>query len=136
MKSRIPSLARNPVSLAGAALVTLSALLFLFVYLLETLGSHTNPYIGMVFFLVIPGIFIVGLVLIPIGMSREHRARLAGHGRAPGWPVLNLNDPRQLRITAIVAGLTVVNVLIVALAGFRASTTWTRSSSAGRCATK
>ena len=119
MKSTIPSLARNPVALAGAALVTVSALLFLFVYLLESLGIHTNPYIGMVFFLVMPGIFIFGLVLIPIGMYREHRARLAGYVRAPGWPVLNLNDPRQLRITTIVGGLTVVNVLIIALAGFQ-----------------
>ena len=73
----------------------------------------------MVFFLVMPGIFLFGLVLIPIGMYREHRARLAGYVRAPGWPVLNLNDPRQLRITAIVAVLTVVNVLIIALAGFQ-----------------
>ena len=81
MKSTIPGLARNPISLAGAALVTVSALLFLFVYLLETLGIHTNPYIGMVFFLVMPGIFVFGLLLIPIGMYREHRARLAGYVR-------------------------------------------------------
>jgi hypothetical protein len=119
MKSTIPSLARNPIALVGAALVTVSALLFLFVYLLETLGIHTNPYIGMVFFLVMPGIFVFGLALIPLGMYREHRARRAGYVRPAGWPVLNLNDPRQLRISAIVGALTVVNVLIIALAGFQ-----------------
>ena len=119
MKSLIPSLARNPVSFAGAALVTLSALLFLFVFVLESLGLHTNPYIGMVFFLIIPGIFLLGLLLIPFGMYREHRARLAGHPRTPGWPMLNLNDRRQLRIAALVIGLTIVNVFIVALAAFQ-----------------
>src|SRR5215204_2964904 len=119
MKSTIPSLARNPISFVGAALVTVSALLFLFVYLVEALGIHTNPYIGMVFFLVIPGIFAFGLALIPVGMYREHRARRAGHARSPGWPVLNLNNPRQLRITAIVGVLTIVNVLIITLAAFQ-----------------
>ena len=118
MKSTIPGLARNPISIAGAVLVTISALLFLFVYLIETLGIHTNPYIGLVFFLVMPGIFLFGLVLIPIGMYRENRARHAGYVRPPGWPVLNLNDPRQLRIAGIVSVLTIVNVLIIAIAGF------------------
>jgi hypothetical protein len=33
--------------------------------------------------------------------------------------VLNLNDPRQLRLGAIVAGLTIVNVFIVGLAAFQ-----------------
>src|SRR3954454_17729203 len=119
MKSTTSGLARNPVSIAGAALVTISAVLFLFVDLIETLGIHTNPYIGMVFFLVMPGMFLFGLVLIPFGMYRENRARHAGYVRPPGWPVLNLNDPRQLRITGIVAALTVVNVVIIALAGFQ-----------------
>src|SRR4051812_42107409 len=117
MTSTKTSLARNPISLVGTATVTVSALLFLFMYLLDALGIETNPYIGMVFFVIIPGIFVVGLVLIPIGMYREHRARLGGRVRPPGWPVLNLNEPRQLRVTAVVAALTVINVLIIALAG-------------------
>jgi len=119
MKSFIPHLARNPISFTGAALVTISALLFLFVYLLETLGIHTNPYIGMVFFLAIPGIFILGLLLIPFGMYRERRREHAGLVRAPGWPVLNLNDPHQRRVAVIVASLTIVNLLIVTLAAFQ-----------------
>ena len=52
MKLPAPDLARNPISMIGSALVTLSAILFLFVYLLDLFGMHTNPYIGIVFFLV------------------------------------------------------------------------------------
>jgi hypothetical protein len=115
----VPRLARNPISFGGALLVTISALLFLFVYLLELFGMHTNPYIGMVFFLVLPGLFVGGLLLIPLGMYREHRARLSGAPRGPIWPRVDLNDPRHRTITAIVAVLTVVNVFIVGLAAFR-----------------
>ena len=119
MPSTTPSLARHPIALTGAALVTVSAVLFLFVYLLEVLGFSTNPYIEMVFFLGMPGIFVFGLLLIPIGMYREHRKRLGGYVRPAGWPVVNLNDPRHLRIAAIVSALTLVNLFIVALAGFQ-----------------
>ena len=78
MKRLAPDLARNPISMIGAALVTLSAVLFAFVYLLDLFGMHTNPYIGIVFFLIVPAIFIFGLLLIPLGMWRERKARLAG----------------------------------------------------------
>ena len=80
------------MSLIGAALVTLSALLFLFVYLLELFGAHSNPYIGMVFFLVDAG----DLRARPAAHSDRHVARApsraAGITRAPGWPVFDLND--------------------------------------------
>ncbi len=119
MKLPAPDLARNPISMIGAALVTLSAVLFLFVYLLDLFGWHTNPYIGIVFFLVMPAVFVFGLLLVPFGMWREHRARLAGKTRTTGWPVVNLNDPRTLRLVLVVAVLTIVNVMIVGLAAFR-----------------
>ena len=119
MKLPAPNLARNPLSMIGSALVTLSAVLFLFVYLLDLFGWHTNPYIGIVFFLVMPAVFIFGLLLIPLGMWREHKARLAGKTLTTRWPVINLNEPRVLRMALVVAVLTIVNVVIVGLAAFR-----------------
>jgi nitrate/TMAO reductase-like tetraheme cytochrome c subunit len=107
------------VSFAGAVLVTFSAILFLFVYALELFGAHTNPYIGIVFFLLMPGLFVGGLLLIPLGMWRERRREERGLSRAPGWPVVNLNDSHTRHVVATVVVLTVVNVLIVGLATFR-----------------
>ena len=46
-----PAAARNPLSIAGAAITTVVAGLFLFVFFLDVFGIHTNPYIGLVFFL-------------------------------------------------------------------------------------
>jgi nitrate/TMAO reductase-like tetraheme cytochrome c subunit len=119
MKLPAPDLARNPISMIGSALVTLSAVLFLFVYLLDLFGMHTNPYIGIVFFLVMPAVFVFGLLLIPLGMWREHKARLAGKRLQTRWPIINLNDPRTLKMALVVAVLTIVNVIIVGLAAFR-----------------
>jgi hypothetical protein len=59
---------KHPLSLLGMALTTISAVLFLFVYLADAFGLHTNPYMGIVFFLIMPAFFVLGLVLIPIGV--------------------------------------------------------------------
>lgn len=119
MAVRLGSL-QNPVSIAGIVLATIGAVLFLIVFLLDLFGFHTNPYIGILFFIVFPAVFIGGLILIPIGLLFERRRRRAG--RPPSelhWPALDLNNPRQRRIVFGVALLTLVNVLIVSLAAYR-----------------
>ena len=58
-------LIRSPLSVAGMVLTTASAVVFLVVFLADLFGLHTNPYLGIVFFLILPAIFVFGLVLIP-----------------------------------------------------------------------
>ena len=60
-------LIRSPISVAGMVLTTVSASVFLIVFLADLFGLHTNPYLGILFFLVLPGVFLVGLALIPLG---------------------------------------------------------------------
>ena len=109
---------RHPLSVAGVGVVTLSAMVFLFVLLLDMFGLHTNPYMGIVFFLIIPMFFVGGLLLVPAGMFLERRR--AARGLAPRrWPRLDLNDPVHRRGVLAVSALTLVNVLIVSLAAYR-----------------
>jgi hypothetical protein len=121
MKTRfLPDVARNPVSLLGAGITTVAAGLFLFVFLADLFGIHTNPYIGMVFFLLMPAAFLLGLALIPVGVWRERRRRRLGlSGSEFRWPSLDFNQPRTRRIAAIVGSLTLINILIVSLAAYR-----------------
>jgi hypothetical protein len=101
-------------------LTTISAVIFIVVFLADLFGLHTNPYIGILFFLVLPSIFLLGLILIPLGAWRERR-RLAA-GKVPSemhWPRLDLNDPAQRRTAVIIFALTMANVVIVSLAAYR-----------------
>jgi hypothetical protein len=101
-------------------LTTISAVLFLVVFLADLFGFHTNPYIGIIFFLVLPGLFVIGLALIPIGTWVERRRRAAG--RAPSaahWPRIDLNDPAHRRTAVAIFALTMVNIVIVSLASYR-----------------
>lgn len=113
-------LIRSPVSVAGMVLTTISAVIFLVVFLADLFGLHTNPYLGILFFLILPAVFLVGLALIPIGAWIERR-RLA-RGLAPSameWPRLDLNSVRHRRIAVSLFVLTMANIVIVSLAAYR-----------------
>jgi hypothetical protein len=113
-------LIRSPISVIGMALTTVSAVVFLVVFLADLFGLHTNPYIGILFFLVLPSIFLFGLVLIPLGAWLEKRRRDAG--KPPShvhWPRIDLNEPAQRRTAIAIFALTMANVVIVSLAAYR-----------------
>ncbi len=113
-------LIRSPVSVAGMVVTTISAVLFVVVFLADLFGLHTNPYLGLVFFLLLPTLFLAGLALIPLGAWIERRRR--GAGKAPSaahWPRIELNDPTQRATAVIVFALTMANIVIVSLAAYR-----------------
>jgi hypothetical protein len=101
-------------------LTTISAVVFLVVFFADLFGLHTNPYLGILFFLILPGIFIFGLLLIPIGAWIERRRR--DRGKPPTeihWPHIDLNDPVQRQTAVIVFALTMANIVVVSLAAYR-----------------
>jgi nitrate/TMAO reductase-like tetraheme cytochrome c subunit len=61
------------LSLLGAFLVTTAVISWLFVLPLQLRGHVDNPYVGIVVFLILPAIFFVGLVLIPLGVYLAKR---------------------------------------------------------------
>jgi hypothetical protein len=115
-----PRFVRHPIAFVGMALATVSAVLFLTVFLADLFGLHTNPYIGIIFFLVMPGLFVGGLLLIPAGAWLEHRRRKRGKGPAElHWPRIDLNDPVHRRTALAILTLTLANIVIVSLAAYR-----------------
>ena len=120
MESHGVRLIRSPISIVGMVLTTISAVVFLVIFLADLFGLHTKPYLGILFFLVLPGIFIFGLLLIPAGAWYERRRR--AQGRPPSesrWPHFDLNDPIVRRAAVIVFALTIANIVIVSLAAYR-----------------
>ena len=106
---------RNPISIAGAWITTLSVCAFVTYLALDAFGLLGSPYAGLFGFMVVPAFFILGLLLIPIGMWREGRRRRAGHA-AWQWPAIDLSQGRTRAIIVVVALLTIVNIAIVAVA--------------------
>ncbi|MGO9832061.1 MAG: NapC/NirT family cytochrome c [Myxococcaceae bacterium] len=109
--------ARNWVSAIGVALTSAAAISFLAILALELTGGIQGNYTGIVSYLLLPAVFVLGLVLIPIGLRLQRRREKAG--QPTGYPVLNFNDARLRSIALLVVGLTIVNLMIVSTATFK-----------------
>jgi hypothetical protein len=115
-----PSIVRNPITIAGAILTTISALLFIAFMILDLSGLEPNHYVGLAFVVTIPPLFVAGLLIIPLGMWRERR-RLH-KGLPPSlrwWPRIDLNSPRVRFLVFAFVVLTPINILIISVAGYQ-----------------
>ena len=57
----------------GISLTTAAFLVFLFLELMRILGVLTNAYVGLVTYLLLPALFVLGLLLVPLGWRRARR---------------------------------------------------------------
>jgi hypothetical protein len=110
---------RHPISLVGLWLTTASALLFLIVFLADLLNLVSNPYLGIVFFLVLPGVFVFGLLLMPFGAWLTRRRVRRGLPAEHRWPRIDLNEPHHRAVALFVLLGTLGNVVVLALAAYR-----------------
>src|ERR1039457_6627406 len=113
-------LGQNPVTLTGAVITTSTALTTIAFWFYDIfLPGPPHPYIGLLVFLILPGIFVLGLLLIPLGIWLRRRS-LRGSGKLPGtYPAIDLQLPVVRRTLEYVAVATVLNLLIIATASYR-----------------
>ena len=113
-------LGQNPASLAGAVLTTSGAVTLIAFWVYDfLLPGPPHPYIGILLFLVLPGVFLVGLLLIPTGILLRRR-RLKAQGELQDvYPAVSLHQPMVRNALFFVAAATFVNVLIFGTASYR-----------------
>jgi nitrate/TMAO reductase-like tetraheme cytochrome c subunit len=116
--SRAAVLLRQPISLLGVVVTTVTAVVLIALLLAELFGLFNNPYAGLVVFVVLPAIFVLGLLLIPFGMWLEHRRLRAHPGATREWFVFDFNRPATRRTALVVVALTAVNLVILLVAGY------------------
>jgi len=113
-------LSHNPVTLIGAVITTSSAITMVGFWAREMVNdAPVHPYIGIVLFLVLPGIFLLGLLLMPLGLWFRYR-KLRKKNEIPGqYPQIDLNSPLLMRASALVAAATLLNVLLLGTATYK-----------------
>ena len=92
-----PSLLRNWLSMSGLVVVSGSLFSIFFLFLLELMSGGSNPYVGILTFVVAPAFFILGLLLTGIGAWRERRKLGQSVGLLPAM-VVDLSRARDRRI--------------------------------------
>ena len=110
------ALVRHPVAIAGVLLTTVSAAAFIALVIAEVAGLLPNPYAGLVVYVLLPALFVLGLLLIPLGMWLERRRRERDPSASRDWPIVDFRIPAVRRRTVLMAALTAVNVLIIVVA--------------------
>jgi nitrate/TMAO reductase-like tetraheme cytochrome c subunit len=110
----------NPISLAGGAITTAAGVTMIGYWLVELFGRpNDNPYLGIIFFLILPALFVAGLLLIPLGVFLRRR-QLQKAGQIPAeFPKIDLNDRIFRHGLDIVLVATIVNLLVVSMASYR-----------------
>jgi hypothetical protein len=113
-------LGQNPITLTGAVLTTSGAVTLIAFWFYDfLLPGPPHPYIGILLFLILPGVFVFGLVLIPIGILIRRRALIARGELLDIYPEINLRQPVVRHGLFLVGGLTFLNVIIFGTASYR-----------------
>ncbi len=120
LKKPLP-LWQNPISLLGLILTLLATAFGLPMMIIDIFSRHTQPYLAVLIYLVLPFVAMGGVAVLLLGMWLEHRARKRRPaGELHLWPRIDLNRPRH---QAIVLGsfFSVMLVLILlSVTGYRA----------------
>ena len=113
-------LGQNPLTLAGTAITTSTVLTTIAFWFYEIfLPGPPHPYIGILFFLIFPGLFVFGLLLIPLGIWLRRRTLHVSGTLPKTFPPVDLHLPVVWRTLEWVALATMLNLLIVGTAAYR-----------------
>jgi len=113
-------LSQNTLSLIGVVLTTSSAITLIGFWMYDfMLPGPPHPYVGILLFLILPGVFVFGLVLIPIGIGLRRR-QLQQIGELPTvYPAMDLKMPMVRNSLFFIGFATILNVMIFGLASYK-----------------
>jgi nitrate/TMAO reductase-like tetraheme cytochrome c subunit len=118
----IEALSINRIGRLGAVLTTSSFVTFFVLEAARFAGILSNAYIGLITYLSLPALFILGLVLIPIGWSRRRRET----GKSTRELIDEQFDAAQTtrgffgsKVFLSIGVLTLVNVVFMGIASTR-----------------
>ena len=120
-KLKLPRSFYNWTSIIGATAALISFFLIVFLFILSTILNQGSSYIGVVIYIALPTLMIIGLVMIPIGMIIKFRRQKAGvPEKVRRWPYIDFNDYRHRNAFMIFSVGTVIFLLLTAIGSYEA----------------
>jgi nitrate/TMAO reductase-like tetraheme cytochrome c subunit len=107
------SLSRNLISQAGVVLAVVALANTVFLIVVDSAQAHSNPYMGILAWIVAPAILIAGLALYIVGILIERRRRLRhAPEETSQYLVVDFNERRTR--TVVVASTVGIILFVVA----------------------
>lgn len=117
---KTPGLMRNWISLIGIALASVAFANIVFLFLIDVFSSSHSPYIGIFAYMLMPGLMILGFLLIAVGALRERHRRRTSEPSIQRFPTLDLNNPAQRSSLAFFLSFLVIFIVLSAVGSYRA----------------
>lgn len=119
LKRLLPETFFNMTSFTGAAVAAISFTLIVFLFALEMFSGHSQAYMGIITFVILPVFFMGGLIIVAYGMWAEKKRR-AKLGLEKGeLPAIDFNDPAHRRQFATLAAITFFVLISSAFGSFQ-----------------
>ena len=119
MRKRLPESFFNFTSIIGALIAAISILINLFLFVLSVFFFTGNTYIGIMIYMIGPGIMIAGLIMIPIGMYFQNKKIKRGEN-IDKYPILDLNVLTTRNAFTIFVVGSIVLLFASAIGGYQA----------------
>lgn len=107
-------LSNNVISLAGVVIVTTATIFWLYFLQITIRGVVPNPYMGIAVYMVVPAFFILGLILIPIGIWWNRRRKTAKGEMPAEFPPLDPANRELRKLVGFIGVTTILNLIIAA----------------------
>lgn len=117
MKLQLPNSAKNMISLVGATIALVSLFMIVFLFIIATFFSGQPIYLGLITYILLPAVMIIGLIIIPIGMWKSRQTK---SGKDTYWPFVDLNDKKHRNALLIFISGTAVFFLLSAVGSYEA----------------
>ncbi len=124
-------LANNVLSLIGFLCVGVGLILLVTFALFVIVSPSVNPYFGIIGYVIVPGVFILGLIVVPLGMLLKHWRVRRSMKATPGavlYPRIDLNDPETRRFIVVFSAFSAFVVLPIVGVSSYYGYAWTEST--------
>ena len=115
---RRSSVFRNWLSLIGFVVMVGSLFSFLLLFVMDALAHLSNPYLGILTYLVAPGFLVLGFMTALLGAFLRHRQIVKASGPFPALRI-DLTRPKDRRLFGAFLAGSVVFLLISAVGSYQ-----------------
>jgi nitrate/TMAO reductase-like tetraheme cytochrome c subunit len=118
---KLPATSRNWITIIGALISGLNLFLIIVLFIISTIFNKSNTNLGLFIYIILPGFFILGLIMIPAGMIlTRKRYKSASENERKRLPVVDLNNARHRNAFIIFTSITIIVLFLSTYGSFGA----------------
>ena len=117
----LPPSSKNWLTIIGAVVAVINLALILILFIISTVFEENDTNLGLFIYIILPGFFVLGLILIPVGMIRERKMRSKrAKGEVKRLPWIDLNLPAHRNAFILFAIITIIVLVLSTMGSFKA----------------